>query len=261
MANKSREINIYSWNVNGVRAVKNKGFDDWVRETKPDILCIQETKISKDKLTPEIENLPRYLSYWSCAERKGYSGTATFCKDDPLKVKYGFGVPRFDNEGRIVLTEHDHFFLFNIYFPNSGQGEERLKYKLDFYQTFLDYCKKLRKKGKGIIFCGDVNTAHREIDLENPVENKNSAGFMPCEREWVDRFIDADFVDSFRYFCNEPRQYTWWDYRTRARDKNIGWRIDYFFVDKSLIDNVTASTIHPNILGSDHCPISLTLVF
>ena len=256
-----KELKLYSWNVNGIRAIKGKGFDDWVEKTSPDILCLQETKISADKLSPEITELPGYVSFWSCADRKGYSGTATFCKVNPLSIHYGFGVQEFDGEGRIVCTEHEHFYLLNIYFPNSGQGEERLKFKLKFYQAFLDHCSKLRKKGKPIIFCGDVNTAHKEIDLENPRQNSNSAGFMPCEREWVDRFIEAEFVDIFREFCDEPQQYTWWDYRTKARDKNIGWRIDYFFVDRDLMDKVVTSTIHPDIFGSDHCPISLSLKF
>ncbi|MCC6931748.1 MAG: exodeoxyribonuclease III [Deltaproteobacteria bacterium] len=256
---KLKKINIYSWNVNGIRAVWGKGFKEWVAKVQPDILCLQETKISADKLTPTISEMEGYNSFWAHAEKKGYSGVCVYTKNKPSKVEYGFGVPELDREGRVLVLHYDDFTLLNIYYPNSGQGEERLKYKMKFYDAFLKFINKRKKSGQHIIFCGDLNVAHKEIDLADPEKNKNSSGFLPCEREWVDRIINDNYIDTFRYFNDKPGNYTWWDYRTFAREKNIGWRIDYFFVSDEIINRVKTATIHSEVLGSDHCPISISL--
>ncbi len=254
-----RTIRLYSWNVNGIRAVHRKDGFAWFCEEKPASLCIQETKARPEQLAAELREPPGYRSYFSWAEKKGYSGVSTLTALDPISVKNGFGIPRFDNEGRIVITEYQDFFLLNIYFPNGKASPERLKYKMDFYDATLRHTEKLRETGKGIIVCGDVNTAHREIDLARPKENAHSSGFLPIEREWIDAFIELGFIDTFRMFNSEPGQYSWWDYKTRARERNIGWRIDYFFVSKDLRDRVTSAAIHNDIMGSDHCPISIDL--
>lgn len=252
-------MKIYSWNVNGIRAILKKGFMQWFREVSPDILCLQETKASVDQLGGEIINPEGYCAGWNSAERKGYSGVVTFSKKKPVKVYYGIGIDRFDNEGRVVRHEFKGFDLLNIYFPNGTSGPERLQFKLDFYDAFLDHCEGLREKGKKLIICGDLNTAHKAIDLKNPKANEKNSGFLPVEREWVDKFIAHGYVDTFRAFNQEPDQYSWWTYRAGARQRNIGWRLDYFFVTEDLMKRVKNSVITPEVMGSDHCPVGLEI--
>ncbi len=252
-------IKIYSWNVNGIRAVLKKGFWDWFHEVSPDVLCLQETKAQPDNLTDDILQPDGYHAVWNSAERKGYSGVVTFSKKKPGSVALGLGIEKFDTEGRVIRTEHNGFDLLNVYFPNGTSGPERLQYKMEFYDAFLDHCESLRKQGKKLIITGDVNTAHKEIDLKNPKSNKKNSGFLPEERAWVDKLVAHGYVDSLRLFRPEPDQYTWWTYRANARQRNIGWRIDYFFVTEDLVKQVKDSFITPEIMGSDHCPIGLDI--
>lgn len=250
-------MKLISWNVNGVRAAVRKGFLDWLQKENPDVMCIQETKAHIVQLDDETLHPGDYMGVWSEANRKGYSGTATFMKDKPLFTQSNFEEDWLDEEGRVVLTEHEDFYLFNVYFPNGGSGEERLKYKMDFYDKFLDYIEVYRKKGKGVIVCGDVNTAHKEIDLARPKENMNRSGFMPIEREWLDKLVDKGYVDTLRMFTEEGELYSWWDMKTRARDRNVGWRIDYFWVSEDLKDRVKDAFIMTDVLGSDHAPVGI----
>ena len=252
-------MNLVSWNVNGLRAAWKKGLIDFVAAERPDVLCIQETKIQADQLTDEMKALPDYRPYWSFAERKGYSGVVTFARAEPLAAGATGGTPALDAEGRMVHTEFPDFHLFNVYFPNSGMGPERLTHKLTFYDDFLALAERLRRGGKGVIVCGDVNTAHTEIDLARPKQNEKSPGFLAVEREWVSKFIAHGYHDTFRLFTKEPGHYTWWDLKSGARARNIGWRIDYFFVSDELKHRVSAAGILPQIQGSDHCPITLIL--
>ena len=252
-------MKLISWNVNGLRAAWKKGFPDFIASERADILCVQETKIQADQLTVEMRQPHGYHSYWHAAEKKGYSGVVTYTESAPVEVGTAFGSPTLDREGRIVHTEFPLFHLLNVYFPNGGMGPERLAYKLRFYDEFLGLSEALRRRGKGVVVCGDVNTAHTEIDLARPKENEKTSGFMPIEREWVSKFIAHGYHDSFRLFTQEPGHYTWWDLKTGARARNIGWRIDYFFVSAELRDRVKAAGILPHIQGSDHCPITLVL--
>ncbi len=254
---KMRTIKILSWNVNGIRAAYKKGLLDWIAQAKPDILCLQETKAHVEQLPEDLINIEGYHSYFSSAERKGYSGVAIYTRDEPLSIKKGFGVVKFDSEGRTLIAEYPGFILFNIYYPNGKARAERLQYKLDFYDTFLEYVNKLKKKGKKIIFCGDVNTAHKEIDLARPKENSTVSGFLPVERKWLDKVIDNGYLDTFRMFNQEPNNYTWWDQVTRARERNVGWRIDYFFVSENAKDEIKDAFILSDVMGSDHCPIGI----
>jgi len=254
----SRKLQIKCWNVNGIRAIWKKGFPEWFEKAQPDILCIQETKAQPDQLGDEVKNFKDYKSYFFSAEKKGYSGVGVWTKIEPKRVSAGFNDPAFDNEGRVLELEFDDFILFNVYFPNGGRGPERVKYKLDFYQLLFNRTQELRKK-KNIIVCGDYNTAHKEIDLARPKENVNTSGFMPVERAWIDKIIDMDYLDIFREYNNQPSQYTYWDQITRARERNVGWRIDYYMISKEMRSLVTNATIHPDVMGSDHCPIGLDL--
>ena len=231
-------MKIISWNVNGIRAVAKKGFLEFLHHHSPDILCLQETKAHPDQLTEELLNHEGYEVYWSSAEKKGYSGVATFTKISPEKILHGIGENRFDSEGRTVITEYKDFVLFNIYFPNGQKDDERLQYKMDFYDAFLKLSEKYRKAGKKVVTCGDYNTAHKEIDLTHPKANEKYSGFLPMERAWLDRYISHGYIDTFREFNNNPKQYTWWTYRQGAREKNVGWRIDYFFVSNELKNNL-----------------------
>ncbi|MCJ7552639.1 MAG: exodeoxyribonuclease III [Ignavibacteriaceae bacterium] len=254
------KIRLLSWNVNGIRAVYKKGFVDWLLKESPDILCLQETKAHPDQLTDVLLNINGYKSYFSSSiVKKGYSGVAIYTKQEPVKVEHGFGIPKFDDEGRIIIADYKSFVLINIYYPNGKASEERLQYKMDFYDAFLDYANDLKSKGKKLVICGDVNTAHKEIDLARPKENSKTSGFLPIEREWMDKFFSQGYLDSFRMFNVEREQYTWWDMVTRARERNVGWRIDYFFISANLKKNIKDAFIQPDVVGSDHCPIGIDL--
>jgi len=252
-------MRILSWNVNGIRAVHRKGFVDWFLRDKPDILCLQETKAQENQFPKEIKNLPGYYKYSSSAEKKGYSGVLLITKQQPQRVETGFGIEKFDIEGRILIADYGNFVLFNIYFPNGKMSQERLQYKLDFYDEFLEFADNLKNKGEKLIICGDINTAHKEIDLARPKENENISGFLPEERAWIDKFISHGFIDTFRMFNTDGGNYTWWDYKTKARERNIGWRIDYFFVSDNLQNSVKSSFILSDVRGSDHCPVGIEI--
>ena len=251
-------LSLVSWNVNGVRAAERKGFLDWFHEAKHDIVCLQETKAEVGQLSPKLVHPDGYESYWSSAIRKGYSGTAVYTKHSPIFAETSFGDPFLDGEGRIVQLEFEKFFLFNVYFPNGKTGEERLNFKLEFYKRFLKLVESFRKK-KPIIICGDVNTAHEEIDLARPKENEHISGFMRIERDWIDALVKAGYIDTFRLFEKNGGYYSWWDMKSGARERNVGWRIDYFFVSDELKKNVTKAWIDKDVLGSDHCPVGIEI--
>lgn len=255
------KMKLISWNVNGLRAVAKKGFVDWIKKESPDILCLQETKAWEEQLDDSIKNIPGYKSYFAEAYRKGYSGVAVYTKEEPLSVKKGIGIEAFDREGRFLILEYEKFTLFNIYYPNGKKDAIRLKYKLDFYEAFQKYAVNLKNQGKRLIICGDVNTAHKEIDLARPKQNQKTSGFLPEERAWIDRFLAEGFYDSLRLFTDKGEIYTWWDMITRARDRNVGWRIDYFFISENLKENITNAYTMPDVMGSDHCPIAIELKF
>ena len=252
-------MRILSWNVNGIRAADKKGLFNWFKKESPDILCLQEIKAMPEQVPPHLRNPPKYYAIWNSAERKGYSGVVTYTKEKPKDVKKGFGIERFDKEGRILINEYSSFVLFNIYFPNGKKNKERLDYKLDFYDTFLAYADNLKFHEKNIIVCGDFNTAHKEIDLARPKENEKISGFLPIERAWIDTFIDHGYVDAFRHFNKESDQYSWWDMKSKARERNVGWRIDYFFVNKELMPKVKNAFIMQDVMGSDHCPVGIEI--
>ena len=254
-------MRIISWNVNGIRAAVKKGFLDYLENESPDILCIQESKAHKEQLTSDILQDHGYYTYWHSGIKKGYSGVATFAKEEPLFIQEGLGIEKYDNEGRVLLTEHENFLLYNIYFPNGQKDETRLKYKLDFYDDLLPIVNEQVESGNNVIITGDWNTAHYPIDLARPKENSRTSGFMPIEREKLDLYVSNGWVDTFRLFHDNLEKYTWWTYRFGARERNIGWRIDYFFVSKNLVDFCVEANIHSDIYGSDHCPISLELKF
>ena len=253
---------IVSWNVNGIRAAEKKGFLDWLSSESPDVLCLQETKAHKGQLYPELVEpaLPggSYKSWWSSAKKAGYSGTAIYSKTEPIDVKT-FGYPAFDDEGRVVMAEFPEAVVISAYFPNSQEAGARLGYKLDFCAAMLETCNSLVSSGKNIILCGDYNIAHKPIDLANPKTNEGNPGYLPEERAWMDTFTGAGYIDTFRAFCPDPKQYTWWSYRFHAREKNIGWRIDYACVNPLFMPHVTSSTILSDIMGSDHCPVKITI--
>jgi len=252
-------MRIISWNVNGVRAAQKKGFLDWLKEDTADIVCIQETKAHPEQLDIFLLHPDGYETFWNSAERKGYSGVATFCKKKPISVKKGFGLKKYDGEGRVIETEFVDFTLLNIYFPNGGQGPERLKFKMEFYDQTLKYVTELKKAGKSVIISGDYNTAHKPIDLARPKENEKNTGFLPEERAWLDKWIEAGQVDIYRQLYPEKVEYSWWDMKSRARDRNVGWRIDYHFVSNDLVSRVKDAKILMDIMGSDHCPIEIEL--
>ena len=259
-------IRIISWNVNGLRANVKKGGFDWFLNEAPDIYCLQETKAHPEQLDEETRNPKDYLSYFDHSKgRKGYSGVAIYVKKGlkigaPVKVEYGLGVVELDQEGRFIALFFKDFVLINLYFPNGGGGPERLAYKLHFYKEFLKYINKQRKSGLEVIFCGDVNTAHTEIDLARPKENEKNTGFLPIERAWIDEVISAGYMDTFRAKHPDAKdKYSYWDMKTFARDRNVGWRIDYFFASESIFKKIKTATIIDTVMGSDHCPIEITL--
>ncbi len=252
-------MNIISFNVNGIRAAINKGFLKWQEEYDPDIVCLQEIKAKPEQLDESVVNLKGYHSYFNPAQRKGYSGTALFSKVKPNNVKFNPLHSNCKDEGRIIQADYGDFTLFNIYFPNGQKDDQRLKFKLDFYDSFFEYAKELLNEGKNLVVCGDYNTAHKEIDLKNPKSNEKRSGFLSIEREYLDRMLEMGFVDAFRYFHKDEIKYTWWSYRFRAREKDVGWRIDYFMVSKNFINKVKDCKILSDVYGSDHCPIELIL--
>ncbi|MFA5880199.1 MAG: exodeoxyribonuclease III [Candidatus Margulisiibacteriota bacterium] len=250
-------MKLVTWNVNGIRSAVNKGFLDYLETEAPDICCVQEVKAQEVNLPDNVLNPSGYYGIWYPSERPGYSGVAVFTKIKPENIQLGMGNAKYDVEGRVIQLDYPDFTLFNVYFPNGQKDEDRLQYKLDFYQDFFDYCEDLRKSGKNIIITGDYNIAHKEIDLANPKENENYSGFLPVERAWLDNLIDLKYIDVFRNFNSEPDQYTWWTYRFGARKRNIGWRIDYFFVNQEFLSRVKDCKIRSDILGSDHCPVEM----
>ena len=254
-----KETKILCWNVNGIRAVRNKGFLDWLYKESPDILCLQETKAQLEQLDKDLLEPAGYHTCWNYPERKGYSGVAIFSKEQPLRVQYDFGPAGLEMEGRVLMTEYPGFSLFDIYFPNGKKDQERLDYKMAFYDVFLDYADSLKAEGKRLVVCGDFNTAHKEIDLARPKENEKVSGFLPVERGWIDKFIAHGYVDTFRQFNQEPGQYTWWDMKSGARARNVGWRLDYFFVSDNLLPALKEAFIMPDVGGSDHCPVGIIL--
>lgn len=257
-----RDLKLATWNVNGIRASAGRAVKEFLASGRYDIICLQETKIGNHlDLPEELINPDGYLSFWNdCLERKGYSGVAVYTKLEPKSIKINFGHNSLlSKEGRVLGLDFGDFILFNIYFPNGGSGEVRLKYKLKFYEEFLDYANKLLKKGRKIIVTGDFNTAHEEIDLARPNENVDNSGFTPVERKWIDKYLEAGFVDIFRAFHKEGGLYSYWDIKSAARDRNVGWRIDYFLVSKNLAGSVKDSKILADVYGSDHAPVVLVL--
>lgn len=249
-------IKLISWNVNGLRACCDKGFRDIFTQLDADFFCLQETKMQEGQLDLSFEG---YTSYWNYAEKKGYSGTAIFTKHQPLQVTYGLGIDEHDHEGRVITLEMEKFFLVTVYTPNSQDGLKRLDYRMTWDDDFRAYLQKL-DQSKPVLVCGDLNVAHKEIDLKNPKTNRMNAGFTDQEREKFQLLLDAGFIDTFRYFYPEQTNiYSWWSYRFKAREKNAGWRIDYFLVSASLADKLKEAKIHTEIFGSDHCPVEVTV--
>lgn len=247
---------LISWNVNGIRAINKKGFRDWLLAAAPDMLCVQETKAHPEQIPEEDRTYDGYTAYWATAKRRGYSGVAVFTRVEPRSVSY-LGAAEFDDEGRVLALEFDEFTLINAYFPNSQEKGARLGYKLSFCAAMLEYCDALVKAGKNLVLCGDYNIAHKPIDLANPKQNEKNPGYLPEERAWMDQFVAAGYVDTFRAFNQEPGNYTWWTYRFNAREKNIGWRIDYHCVNQAFMPRVKQAEILSSVMGSDHCPIRL----
>lgn len=252
-------MKVTTWNVNGYRAILRKEALGWVSQVDPDLLCFQETKLQLDQITDAEASINGYDAVWNSAERKGYSGVVTFYKKDPLEIVKGLDTDEFDHEGRVIRFEYEDFYLYNIYFPNGGQENKRVPFKLAFYERLLEICDQLRKTGKAIIITGDFNTAHNEIDLAHPKANEKNTGFLPEEREWIDKYLAHGFMDVFRELYPEREEYTWWTYRSNARNNNVGWRLDYFLVSEDFMGSVEDVVIHGDILGSDHCPVSLIL--
>jgi len=255
-------LRLFSWNVNGLRACTRKGFAGWLDETSPDILSLQEVRALPEQLEPHIREPEGYDAHWYPAEsKKGYSGVGLLSRATPTSVTLGgLGEERFDREGRLIISDHGDFLLYGAYFPNGGQDLSRVPYKLNFSEALLQHAEGQRRAGRSIVICGDVNTAHEEIDLANPRTNQKNTGFLPEERAWVQRLLDHGYVDIFRRLHpGEPDHYTWWSNRPGVRARNIGWRIDYFIISPDLVDRVVDAHIHPAVMGSDHCPIELVL--
>ncbi len=281
------EIKLISWNVVSMRNMLEKAnlapegqtplsFLQWLDREAPDIACFQETKLQQGRIPPALESPSGYHTYWNFADQKGYSGVATFSRPKPLKFEHGLGIHEFDAEGRVLMTEYPGFKLFNVYFPkaygpkevaaarqegaaNAEKIASRLPFKLRFYDAFLEYMDALKAKGEKLVVCGDFNTAHQEIDLARPKSNKDTSGFLAEERAWMDKLVAHGYVDTFRHFNAEPGHYSWWSYRFKARSKDIGWRLDYFFVSDNLLKSLAGAFILKDVQGSDHCPVGITL--
>jgi len=253
-------LKLLSYNVNGIRAALNKGFDSWLAATQADIICIQETKALEEQVDTSVFEKLGYYHYWFSAQKKGYSGVAIFSKSKPNKVVYGSGIDHMDYEGRILRLDFDQVSVMSLYLP-SGTNPERLDYKFQFMDEFQTYIDQLKKEIPNLIICGDYNICHQPIDIHDPIRNKNVSGFLPEERAWLDQFIKSGFIDSFRLFNPQPHQYSWWSYRANARNNNKGWRIDYALVSAPLQASITRSFILPEAKHSDHCPVGLELKF
>ena len=249
-------MKLISWNVNGIRACVNKGFEEFFKQIDADIFCIQETKCQPGQIALEFES---YISYWNSAEKKGYSGTAIFTKQKPINAQYGIGIEEHDKEGRVITLEYENFYMVNIYTPNSKRELERLDYRQIWEDEIRKYILNLNNK-KPVIMCGDLNVAHNEIDLKNPKTNKGNAGFTNEERNKMTELLNSGFIDTYRYlYPKKEGAYSWWSYMGRAREKNVGWRIDYFIVSESIKDKIKEATIYPEVMGSDHCPVGLEI--
>jgi exodeoxyribonuclease-3 len=255
-------MKIITWNINGIRAIHKKGFFEYIEREQPDVLCVQETKADMEQITPDLRSPAGYEAFYhSCSVKKGYSGVATFTKIKPEATFKHIGIERFDGEGRIMATDFGEFILINVYFPNGGMSQERLKYKLDFYDAFFAFCEELRRKGRKLVICGDYNTAHYAIDLARPKENTMTSGFMMSERVKLDWLLEKKYVDTFRMFNQEGGNYTWWSMQQLSRPRNVGWRIDYHWVTEDLASSVESCIHHTNQEGSDHCPVVLHISF
>ncbi len=253
-------MKIMSWNVNGIRAIAKKGFHEFLVEKSPDVLCIQETKAQMDNLTDHHTNIDGYEAYFHSAEKKGYSGVAIYSKKEPLAIIEGMGDEEFDMEGRVITAEYEKFFVVGVYVPNAQPELARIKYRENFNDALKKFCLDLEKKyKKAVILCGDLNVAHNEIDLTHPKPNRGNAGFSDEERAKLNELLDAGYVDTFRTMHPETIKYSWWSYRMKARERNVGWRIDYVLVSKNFMKNVSKAEIHNDVLGSDHCPVSITV--
>lgn len=254
-------IKIVSYNVNGIRAAVRKGWFDWIKVVNPDILCVQETKAQPDQIPLfEMEELG-YKSYVYSAQKKGYSGVAIFTKEKPQHVEYGMGIEKYDTEGRVIRADFDQFSVISVYHPSGSSGDERQAFKMQWLKDFQVYIDELKKEKPNLIISGDYNICHKPIDIHDPIRNAKSSGFLPEEREWISSFIKSGFVDSFRYFNQEPHHYSWWSYRANARAKNLGWRIDYNMVSDSLKENMKRAIILPQAKHSDHCPVVVEMDF
>ena len=252
---------ISSWNVNGIRACVKKGsFFEYLESKDPDILFLQEIKALESDLPENVRQPAGYHAEWFPAEKKGYSGVGVLTKEKPIAIHKGFGIPEYDREGRVIVVEYDTFYALGVYFPNGQMSPERMAYKLTFYKALFDYCEELKATGKHVLIAGDYNTAHTAIDLARPKENEGISGFTPIEREWMDRIIgEYGYRDTFRAFNSEPKEYSWWTYRAGARQRNVGWRIDYVFVSEALLPQVSNAFIQQDVMGSDHCPVGVQL--
>ena len=249
---------ILSWNVNGLRAVLKKGFIEWFERAQPDVLCVQESRVLPEEIGASEREPKGYTSYWMPAKKRGYAGVGAYVRKEPLSVS-NLGKKNFDDEGRVQLLEYNEYTIVNAYFPNSQPERKRIEYKLKFCDAMRRLCNRLVKQGTNVILCGDYNIAHTEIDLARPKANENNPGYLPEEREAMTKFLKAGYVDTFRHFCPEPGHYSWWSYRANARAKNIGWRIDYHCVNKEFISRVKNARIHADVMGSDHCPVGITI--
>jgi exodeoxyribonuclease-3 len=253
-------MKITTWNVNGIRAILGKGMMGWIKSSQPDILCLQEIKARPDQVEANSDEFQGYNCIWNPAIKPGYSGVATMMVSQPEEFQIGMGDNRFDSEGRVIRTKQNGFFLYNVYFPSGQRDQGRVDYKLSFYDYLLAAFDKLHSSGEKIIVTGDFNTAHNEIDLAHPRQNRETSGFLPEERAWIDRYLQHGFVDAFRRLYPDRVKYTWWTYVTKARERNVGWRLDYFLISESLMPKVQDVIIHDDIKGSDHCPVSLILM-
>lgn len=254
-------MRIVSWNVNGLRALLNKEelFFNWFVKDKPDILCLQETKLQAEQIPSTLSRINTYLPYWNFAQKKGYSGTLVLTRPEPVSVSTTMGVDEFDAEGRTIIADYPDFTLINCYFPNGQMSPERLDYKMRFYDRMFEIMQDYTARGIPLMVCGDYNTAHKEIDLTHPKANEGTSGFLPLERAWLDKLIAHGYTDTFRHFDPRPRQYSWWSFRARARQNNVGWRIDYFFANPAALARVQSAFILPEVMGSDHCPVGVEI--